>query len=165
MTDLTHDELLGLLDYNPQTGVFKWKVRTSLRIHVGDVAGCPDNRGYVTICIKYKQYWAHRLAWFYVHGRWPAEEIDHRFGVRADTRIKNLREASSQENKHNIRKPPAHNTSGFLGVSLNSSGRKWRAGIRLNRKNKHLGVFDTKEQASAAYLAAKARLHPFAMRG
>lgn len=159
MTELTQSRLKELLHYDPETGVFVWRIpRGSAK--TGDVAGCPHPEGYRKIMIDRKIYLAHRLAWLYVHGAWPKDEIDHRNGVRADNRFTNLREATRAENGQNL-KIRADNTSGFIGVSWYKPARKWQAHINLAGRNKNLGCFDTPEAAHAAYLAAKAEHHTF----
>jgi hypothetical protein len=70
----------------------------------------------------------------------------------------NLRDTTRSENNHN-HKIASNNRSGFTGVSWHKMSRKWRACMG----NKHLGLFQTREAASAAYLEAKARLHPRAI--
>jgi hypothetical protein len=152
---LTIEHLRALLAYDPATGLFTWLVAQSRRNHVGDVAGAM-RLGYRAIQIDGRHYCAHRLAWFYVHGRWPVYEIDHVNGVKADNRLLNLREATSLENKRN-RKRCRRNTSGFKGVS--AIGRKWRAKIRTDEGRIYLGRFDTPEEAYAARCAAAQQYH------
>lgn len=69
---LTAERLRSLLRYDPDTGTFVWAARTSNRIKIGDVAGRPHNRGYVAIGVDGRVYLAHRLAWLWVTGNWPA---------------------------------------------------------------------------------------------
>lgn len=76
-------------------------------------------------------------------------EVDHRNGDSLDCRRSNLRLATRQQNMCNMRRP-SHNTSGFKGVAKAMSGR-WRAFIKINRKQLHLGVFDRKRDAAKAY--------------
>jgi hypothetical protein len=89
------------------------------------------------------------------------KQLDHINGIKRDNRIENLREATDSENQQNQKKPPAHNTSGFLGVTKYKRNGKWVAGIKLNGKRINLGYFDTPEAAHAAYLQKKKELHPF----
>jgi hypothetical protein len=153
---LTVTRLQSALDYNPDTGVFTWKDagrRTDLN---GKVAGVDDGRGYLLIKIDQVYYKAHRLAWLYVTGEWPLGEIDHRNEIKGDNRFSNLREASRIQNAWNT---GAHknNTSGHKGVDLSYG--KWRARIRVGSKRVNLGVFDSAEDASAAYERAAAQHH------
>lgn len=104
-------------------------------------------------------YKAHRLAWLYITGQWPIDQIDHINGIRSDNRFCNLREIDLTGNSHQRNKPPKNNKSGFIGVYLTRSG-KFRAQIGYLRTNIAIGVFDTPEQAHAAYLEAKKKYHP-----
>lgn len=158
MTDLTVERLRELLDYDPDTGLFTWRVRTSKCVTVGAIAGCLD-KGYLRIQIDRRLHLAHRLAWLYITGDWPPAQIDHINGIRDDNRIANLRAATRAENMHNRRKPHSNTTSGYLGVSRYRG--KFMAQIKLDGKSKFLGLFDTPEEAHAVYLEAKRRLHPY----
>ena len=156
--ELSQSRLRSLLHYDPSTGVFTRRVSTNNRVKPGDIAGSKDMAGYSKIMVNNKLYKAHRLAWFYVHGAWPCRELDHINGDRSDNRLCNLREATSAENKQNI-KARADNKVGYLGVSPYRS--KYQARIRVDGTQIYLGNFDTPEQAHQAYLAAKAKLHKF----
>lgn len=164
-TELTVERLRELLDYNPETGVFKCRCRRG-RLEAGDVAGAVNDRGYRIICCDGEFHRAHRLAWFLSHGRWPDGDIDHINGIRDDNRLANLREATRRQNNGNMR-CPRHNTSGVKGVWWHKRGKKWAAGITLpGRRNKHLGLFHSKEEAAAAYLkAAEEHFGVFARKG
>lgn len=90
-----HEHLLNVLDYDPNTGIFTWKIEKSTggaRIK-GKRAGSIYYKGYRYIKINKKRYRAGRLAFFYVHKRFPKNTIDHINRQRDDDRIENLREA------------------------------------------------------------------------
>lgn len=157
--DVTQKELKSVLSYDPEAGVFTWIARVGNRVKIGDVAGYSDPGGYRQISIRGKLYLEHRLAWLYVHGEWPKQFIDHINGIKYDNRLANLREATGSENQQNQMRPSTNNKLGILGVSARD--RKFQAEITINRKKKYLGLFTTPEQAHAAYLAAKATMHPF----
>jgi len=145
--ELTAERLHELLHFDPETGLFtRLAARRGNRI--GDVAGFTHERGYVVIVVDYKQFYAHRLAWLYTHGKWPEHEIDHRDGNPRNNRLDNLREATRAQNCANTRvsKNNKLQTKGVCAV-----GKKFRAMIRINGKNKYLGLFTTTEAASAAY--------------
>ena len=74
---LTHKELHKQLMYNPWDGLFYWKISNSNRVHIGDIAGTTNADGYISIRIKNKPYKAHILAWLYVYGYMPENQIDH----------------------------------------------------------------------------------------
>ena len=150
-------ELKRTLFYGLDTGEFCWLVSPNRKIKIGDTAGSINSHGYVHIQINKKFYKAHRLAWFYVTGKWP-EQIDHINGVRTDNRICNLRDVTSQMNTHNQKFAHKNNSLGVLGVVKRPSGR-FVAEIRVNGKKKQIGTFDTVEEASQAYQTKKLELH------
>jgi hypothetical protein len=154
---VTVERLREILDYDSETGIFRYKQSTSDRMRVGDVAGWKA-RGYVKINISYETYRAHHLAWMFVHGEFPADEIDHIDGDRSNNAISNLRLATRGQNACNIRLR-SDNRSGLKGVSWDKNRGKWLAQIKANRKNFTLGRFDTPEQAHAAWATAAKRLH------
>lgn len=149
LRDITADQLRSLMRYDPETGHFFWLVRAARRVRIGDRVGTARN-GYWDICIKDRRYKAHRLAWLYVHGRWPIEEIDHINKDGADNRLCNLREATHGQNRANSSRP-RNNTSGFKGVGLDAGSGRWEARLRKDGRLISLGWFDTPEEAHAAY--------------
>lgn len=155
--NLTAHRLRELLAYDPDTGLFTRRVRTGRTVVVGSVAGNVNPRGYVSISVDAKLYLAHRLAWLYINGSWPTGQIDHINGVRSDNRAANLRVVDQIKNSQNMRRPGSRNTSGFLGVSKRRG--RWRAIIRFDGKTKQIGTFDSPQEASEAYLAAKRVAH------
>lgn len=161
--DLTQSTLKEILHYDQDSGVFTWLESIALRIKVGSVAGSKSPNGYVYIKIGPRRYAAHHLAWLYVHGAMPEDQIDHRNLIRDDNRISNLRESDAFLNRQNT-KLQRNNTSGFKGVSGCRNGR-WSAEIMVNRKTIRLGSFPTPAEASEAYLAAKRKLHSFYIEG
>ena len=158
---VTKEEALKMaevLDYNPETGVFTWKVRRGSK-GAGTTATYKNTKGYVGICIDRKHMKAHRVAWLMVHGELPNGEIDHINGIKDDNRLCNLRLVSKSINQQNQRKARSDSTSGLLGVSWYSAGNKWKADIRVGGKKKHLGYFDCKDIAHQFYLNAKREMH------
>lgn len=156
---LTQERLKELLDYDPDTGVFVWRVSRG-GINKDTQAGSKLSNGYIYISISKRRYYTHRLAWLYVHGCWPTNQIDHINRVRDDNRICNLREATPSENQWNGGKYK-NNTSGLLGVQCIKSSGKWKAQITIHGIVKNLGHFNTPEEANAAYVRAKAEHHKF----
>ncbi len=143
-----HD-LRRRLSYEPDTGVFRWMACSSGNIKPGSIAGSDAVNGYRQIRYNNSTYYAHRLAWFYVHGKFPDRFIDHINRVRNDNRIANLREVNDGQNCQNM-SIRSDNDTGVRGVSWIKAKSKWRAKIR----DRHIGLFDTIAQASAAYKAA-----------
>lgn len=174
------DELRQLLDYDPETGVLTWKPRNPAMFEPTAArtaehacsnwnarwAGKPaftslNALGYARGNIFGSTIKAHRAAWAIVHGRWPDELLDHINGDPSDNRLSNLREATFSENQQN-RTINKRNKSGFPGVSFDRAHGKWQAGIGFGLRKKHLGRFDSAEEAGRAYAEAKRKFHPFA---
>lgn len=159
MKKLTHRRLREVCHYDPETGIFTNRVRRG-RVLAGEPTGGTHTvKGYGEIQIDNRRYATHRLAWFYVNRSWPKGEIDHINGVRNDNRIVNLRDVTTTVNRENIRGPTKRNGHGWLGVSLYKPTGRWTACICVNYRSKRLGYFATPAEASAAYIAAKRRLH------
>lgn len=156
-TSFTADYIRDLLNYDPETGLFSWRVNRSTSTRIGDPAGNVTSWGYHVICVDYIKYMAHRLAWLHVYGHWPVLDIDHINGVRNDNRIINLRDVTPQINSQNLLRAMPSSKTKLLGCHMNRG--RFTAQIRVNGKIMHLGRFDTPEPAHAAYLAAKRKLH------
>lgn len=154
------EELEQLLDYDPETGVFRWKVFRGGSAKAGEIAGHPSAKGYLQIGLKGKLYYAHRLAWFFITKTDPCDaQVDHRNGNKLDNSAINLRLATNGENQKNsgLQK---NNTSGFKGVWQDKRWNTgWRAMIRNDGKRIYLGTFPTAELAHRAYCKAAAELH------
>lgn len=155
MADLTAEALRSLVCYDPRSGQFT----RLLRANWCAAGGWLDRNGHVRISIAGRAYAAHRIAWLYVHGRWPQGDIDHINGDRADNRIENLRDVCKAMNQQNQRKAHRTNATGLLGVTFNTARSKYQAQIGVSGRNKYLGLFDTATEAHQAYLAAKRALH------
>lgn len=153
---LTQVRLKALLSYDPATGLFVWLVRRG-KAKPGQVCTKLHDQGYIHIGIDGKKYFGHRLAWLYVYGVWPPDEIDHINGVRTDNRIANLRPATPSENRQN-QAPRTGGTSHLKGVSWHTSHKKWRAVITYAGKCSHIGYYDTEQDANAAYAVTAAKV-------
>lgn len=153
------EKAASLVNYDPETGVFRWAV-SRCGCHAGDLAG--DSRdGYWRIRIKRKAWRAHRLAWFITYGEVPNRGIDHINRNRSDNRMVNLRLASSQENSRNLPLSKANKT-GITGVFWNRSKGKWEAKIKVHYKDVLLGRFNNLFEACCARRSAeiKYNFHP-----
>lgn len=147
---LSLERLKELLDYNQHTGLFIRKIRVA-NFMAGSTAG--SFYRYCNISIDGEYYGAHRLAFFYMTGRWPIGEIDHINGNKLDNKWKNLRDVSKSVNTHS-RPKQKNNTSGYKGVQWNKFAKKWTASIMINKTVNHLGYFNTAYEAHLAYEAA-----------
>jgi len=148
------ERLREALSYDPNTGEFVWRVaRPGLR--AGTIAGTDHIKGYRTIKVDGTFYLAHRLAWFYVTGEWP-KQVDHRDTVKSNNRWANLRLATSSQN-HANRGPNKNNSTGFKGVHKGHGYKRWTALICVRGEKMKLGLYDTPEEAHAAYAAAAVR--------
>lgn len=145
--DLTQDELRSLLTYDSDTGEFYWSATPRKGVRSGQPAGCKST--YHRIRINRVEYKAHRLAWLYVHGGWPAGDIDHINGNPLDNRLVNLREGTHAENQAN-RGAQSNNQLGIKGVSQIKGHSLWRATLA----GKHLGTFKSPDAAAECYQAA-----------
>lgn len=150
---MTAEELRRFLSYNPTSGEFHWlETRGGIAL-AGSPAGWVTQHGYRQITIKLKKYYAHRLAWLYVHGDWPSQVIDHINGDPLDNRIENLRAVDQAHNMSNISRR-TNNKSGFKGVSWSKRDKTWRAYLSIKRKTVALGSFRSPEEAYEAYCVA-----------
>lgn len=155
---VTSERLKELLDYCPETGLFRWRVNRRPKFKAGDIAGSTSTKGYRDIKIDEVSYRLHRLAWLYMTGEWPKDQLDHINGIKSDNRFANLREVTNAQNCQNQGKRK-NNTSGFNGVHWSKRMHKWQVSISVNMKRIHLGYFDDPEQAGAVYELAKAKYH------
>ena len=152
---ITQEYLKTILNYNPESGNFIWII-VYKKCLIGIKAGTLNNKdGYIHIKINKKLYQAHRLAWFYMTGSWPVNQIDHIDRNRINNIFNNLRDTT--HNGYN-RGEYNTNTSGYKGVYLIKSGR-YSSSIYFESKLKHLGTFNTPEEAAKAYQEAKIKYH------
>lgn len=157
MKHIDHKYLLDTLDYDPETGVFKW-AKPRPRVKVGQVAGYRHHKGYIHLEIDGIHCAAHRLAWFYMTGEKPSKAIDHINRDKSDNRFCNLRLAESGQNRANSR---GSGVTGFKGVVFKKwlKTKPYQAQITHNKKVIYLGCHATPEEAHEAYKKAAARLH------
>ena len=149
MKTIERDELVSILNYDQDTGVFTWKKPYGTRVKAGSVAGTIDANGYVRIKIRGSKYQAHRLAMLYVYGVLPTSDTDHINRTKSDNRISNLRQATRSENKRNAT-AYKNSKSGIKGVHQRENG-KWRAAYWDGSRNITLGSFDCLEDAKRSY--------------
>ncbi len=153
------------LEYNSQTGIFVWRPKEVSRHHdkiwnssnAGKIAGWINPKGYVIIRIDGKGFPAHRLAWIYMTGTIPLQEIDHKNRDTKDNSWNNLRLANRNEQQAN-RKIPSDNTTGIKGVRKTPNN-TFRAYITFYGKTHNLGTYSTLEEATRARKDAEASIH------
>lgn len=149
---LTPERLREVLHYDPEAGVWTWRVRSGGKSTIGSPAGYRDTHGYIKISVDNRRYYAHRLAFLYVAGSWPADQVDHIDRDRANCRWANLRECDRTANARNTG-ARRRNKLGVKGV-LRLPGGNYQARIYRDGRGRHLGCFPTIEAASAAYRRA-----------
>ena len=155
--DLSQSRLKEILSYDPDTGEFVRLVDVR-RARAGDKCRRLSSAGYYQIGVDGWAYLAHRLAWLYMTGEWPAGLVDHIDGDRINNRWCNLRPATVTQNGANSRLNK-NNTSGFKGVSRVPGNKPWKAQIRDYGKVVVLGYFDDPAVAHEVYIAAATRIH------
>lgn len=141
---ITAERLRELVHYDPETGVFTWKVGRE----AGKVAGSNGGHKYRRLWLDGRLHYAHRMAWLWVHGEMP-RVIDHINGDGYDNRLANLRSCSQAQNIANGKKRSSNN-SGFVGVRFRPEKGKWQARLMVNYRETHVGYFDTLQEACEA---------------
>lgn len=148
---MTPEALKDAIKYDPITGIFT-------RRKNGRQIGTLKKNGYIEISVGRNRQYAHRAAWAYIHGSWPAASIDHINRDRTDNRIANLRVATPAQNKLNT-PPQVNNKSGHKGVFWFARTRKWMTYIDVDHRRIHLGYFTDKNDAIATREAAALRYY------
>lgn len=155
---ITAELLRDLLEYDPETGVFRWRRNMRGPVRAGDIAGRLKPNGYLTLKVAQRDYLVHRLAFLYMTGEWPPDEVDHIDLARDNNRWANLRPATTTQNRGNQRMQ-LRNRAGLKGVSLHKKTGLYRARI----STRTIGYYATPEEAHAVYArAAKERFGEFA---
>lgn len=158
---LIHD----LLDYDPVSGEFTWKprpgedakARTWNTRYAEKPAGVRTH-GYIKIAILNRRYYAHRLAWLYMTGSWPADLLDHRDKNGENNSWINLREATKALNATNLRQQRSNRT-GYTGVVELTPGR-FMAQCKRKGRPAYIGTYSTAEAAHEAYLQVRDSVRP-----
>lgn len=163
--DLSQEFLKSRLYYDYETGKFHWINPRKWNVKPGDEAGSIEAKGYVVINLNRTLYKAHRLAWLYVYGEWPKNQLDHIDRNKQNNIISNLRQATNGQNQQNT---PKYKTkalvrSRYKGVSWNKKCKRWQVEIQVNKKRIYLGTFVCEDDAAIAYLEAKKKLDPYAV--
>jgi len=145
---VSYEKLIDSLEYNPESGEFI-RLKSYHSRFIGKPAGSLSGTGHVQIKIAGTNYYGHQLAWLYMTGIWPTQDIDHKNRIRNDNSWENLRHVS---HKINCRNQPIHsnNTSGVAGVYWYKRDQQWVARIQVGGKRKFLGKFTDKKDATKA---------------
>lgn len=154
---ITHERLKEVVHYDKKTGIFTSNVSSRGR-KIGKVLGTKD-KSYLRIKIDGVLYRAHRLAWFYVTGKWPVFTIDHKNTIGIDNRWSNLRDVPFSINRENQILPTRLNKCGYLGVHKTWKGNSFIAEIGFSGKRKRIGYFSSAIDAHKAYISEKRKHH------
>ncbi|EJT0117290.1 HNH endonuclease [Salmonella enterica] len=122
---LTQEKLKSILEYNPLTGEFIYKVTRGNK-KKGSIAGTIASDGYIRIQISGKIYMAHLLAFLYMEGYLP-EMVDHKDRVRSNNKWDNLRKSTSSQNQRNKK---IVSKSGYSNIIWDRKNQKWRVILR-----------------------------------
>ena len=147
--------------YDSEKGELVWKKTKNSRGLKGNTVGALDKSYDVprlVLKLDRKKYYVSRVIWCMIYG--DIEEglvIDHINGDPLDNRLQNLRAVTASENSRN-RTLSNNNTSGFTGVRFVERCNKWRASIWTKGTFRHLGHYDTKEEAIAARIGGEKAL-------
>ena len=155
---LTQERLKELLHYDPETGILTWLISPRNNVPAGSVAGRIDKKGYVRIVYQKNLYQGHWLAWFFVHNKWPDNELDHINGNPTDNRIANLRDVTRKQNMEN-KKIYKTNKSGYSGVNWHTKKNRWVVRIGHYGKRISIGEFINLQDAIAARIKAENKLY------
>lgn len=155
---LTQAQIAHAFDYNPETGILKWKNPTGSRVRAGYVAGTPDKDGYLQTRIFGLTIKVHRLIFLYMEGSFPNGEVDHINRIPSDNRWSNLRIVTRQQNCWNTGMR-SHNSSGVKGVSWCNQKSKWRGLVTFRGKYHHVGYFEDIRDAEAAVRSRRSEMH------
>lgn len=150
--NLTQEILKDILEYNPENGELRWKVRSEKYFPTSQSSRCwngawvgklalnaLDKKGYRVGSIFNKDYKSHRIIWFMIYGYLP-DQIDHINGIKSDNRLSNLREVSNHENHRNMG-VQKNTKTGVTGVQWLKREKSYMARICVNNKEIRLGYF------------------------
>jgi hypothetical protein len=157
--NITFEDASNMFELNSKEGNLIWKVSNSNRVKIGDIAGHYNKKNKaIVVGINGNTYYAHRIIFLLVTGRWPDGEIDHIDGNRLNNVPSNLRECTRLQNQRNLG-ISARNKSGVKGVSWDSKRKLWFVCISTGKKTKALGRYNSLEDAAEAYQKASIQFH------
>lgn len=165
----TIEYLRECFDYDPETGVLKWRERPRSHFRTergwrcansqraGTLAGSPTSYGYLSVRVDGRPYLVHRIIFAIANNLDMADvpsEVDHEDTDRSNNRADNLRPATHAENAQNTGLR-ANNTSGVKGVTWSKQHNKWHVRIYVNKKCFQLGYFHSLDDATTARESAQ----------
>lgn len=153
---VTQKRLKEVLHYNPENGIFVWRVNISSRNRCGDVAGTLRADGYIRLQIDGVRKYATHWAYLYMTGALPADEVDHIDRDRANNRWSNLRLATKSQNCANR---PQQRKYSKLPRGVSKRGKKFIAMISVLGDQRYLGIYDTPSEAHKAYSKAATEVY------
>lgn len=148
---LTKERLLEVLKYDPITGIFTCR-------YTGKIKGSPHPKGHLKIKIDGETHYAHRLAFLYMNGKFPQNQIDHKNLDPSDNVWENLREATHSQNRRNT-SGYRNSKTGMKGVSLDTRSGLYKAQISTDDGRLLLGMYEKASQAKSAYDLAAYLFH------
>lgn len=157
VADITAQRVRELFEYNPETGLLIHRSNRHWRVVAGSSPTGKMRSGYVRVAVDRNMCLVHRIAWLHYYGKSPEFQIDHINGDKSDNRIANLRDVPPVVNNENRRVAQRRSKTGVLGVSPRYG--KFVAALQAKGVFMYLGLFDSVEEASAAYVSAKRALH------
>jgi len=147
-------QLRSKLDYDPRTGLLRWRIDKASTCPAGTVAGAITHKGYVRLKFDGRAYLAHRVIWKWVTGDEPPHQIDHIDLNKANNAWLNLRPATNSQNHMNRAAIGGHGLP--KGITFNKRQQKYIARIKKDGIRFQLGCFDDIASATKAYRDAAA---------
>lgn len=155
---LTAQKLREILHYDPDTGVWTWLQAPAYNVIIGSQAGHVNTHGYRIITYRGEKYRSGKLAWLYMTGEWPTQEIDHDDRDKVNDRWSNLFDRSRSENALN-RDLQSNNFSGTRGIHFDTGRGKWCVQVKKNNVTRFFGRYDDYDEAVIARDEAAVKLH------
>lgn len=152
---LDQQEVLRAFEY--KDGKLYWKLKASRKTIIGSEAGTTNSKGYRVVVWNKKHYRTHQLVYLMFNGVMP-EQLDHINGNRQDNRIENLRVVNNSQNQWN-RKISVNNKTGYKNVKWVERIGKYVVAISVEKKSKHIGVFNDLSMACMAAQQARNLYH------
>jgi len=145
MTNIGGGDFRALFNYDPDTGIVTRAIPIG-QTKAGAEVGTVNGRGYLIATVQRRIFQVSRLIWIMVNGAIPdGMLVDHINRDTTDNRLANLRLLDVSGNTHNSK------AKTIYGKGVNKFRNRWRSYIKINGKTKHIGMFDTPEEASLAY--------------